>query len=222
MFDLMGAIRKKQQAPPPADSAETAESPQPRGLELADNLRKAADFSAGNNFSATIRRNPQPPKTLEAAAGKGYAGLSANPQNPQPPAEQKRQDPDALLMDIAVMLQASPGQLRALLSTDDIQDIADGANSRAYMLDYFRLMRADGKLPVCTEPPPAKATEPPQSHMESARAWKPAHEAMINHIMACTACRAPQGRYCDKGAELRRFYWDAQQSAASRLELEKT
>jgi hypothetical protein len=185
-------------------------------------LRKAADFSAGNNFSATIRRNPQPPKILEAAAGKGYAGLSANPQNPQPPAEQKRQDPDALLMDIAVMLQASPGQLRALLSTDDIQDIADGANSRAYMLDYFRLMRADGKLPVCTEPPPAKATEPPQSHMESARAWKPAHEAMINHVMACTACRAPQGRYCDKGAELRRFYWDAQQSAASRLELEKT
>ena len=63
MFDLMGAIRKKQQAPPPADSAETAESPQPRAAELADSLRKAADFSAGNNFSATIRRNPQTPKT---------------------------------------------------------------------------------------------------------------------------------------------------------------
>jgi hypothetical protein len=222
MFDLMGAIRRKQQAPPPADSAETAESPQPRGLELADNLRKAADFSVGNNFPATIRRNPQPPKNVEAAAGAGYAGLSANPQNPQPPTEQKRQDPDALLMDIAVMLRANPDQLRALLSTDDIQDIADGANSRAYMLDYFRLMRADGKLPVCTEPPPAKATEPPQSHLESTKAWKPAHEAMINHAMACTACRAPQGRYCEQGAKLRRFYWDAQQSAASRLELEKT
>ena len=138
------------------------------------------------------------------------------------PTEQKRQDPDALLMDIAVMLRANPDQLRALLSTDDIQDIADGANSRAYMLDYFRLMRADGKLPVCTEPPPAKATEPPQSHLESTKAWKPAHEAMINHAMACTACRAPQGRYCEQGAKLRRFYWDAQQSAASRLELEKT
>jgi hypothetical protein len=222
MFDLMGAIRKKQQAPPPADSADPAESPQPRGLELADNLRKAADFSSGNNFSATIRRNPQSPKTVEAAAGKGYAGLSANPQNPQPPAEQKRQDPDALLMDIAVMLRANPDQLRALLSTDDIQDIADGANSRAYLLDYFRLMRTDENLPVCTEPPPAKATEPPQSHLESARAWKPAHEAMINHVMACTACRAPQRRYCDEGAKLWRVYWDAHQSADSPSGVDKT
>jgi len=222
MFDLMGAIRKKQQAPPPADSAETAESPQPRGLELADNLRKAADFSAGNNFSATIRRNPQPPENVEAAAGKGYAGLSANPQNPQPPTEQKRQDPDALLMDIAVMLRASPDQLRALLSTDDIQDIADGANSRSYMLDYFRQMRADGKLPVYTEPPPAKATEPPQSHMESARAWKPAHEAMISHVMACTAFRAPQGRYCNEGAAFCRVYRNAHQSTTSPPGVDKT
>jgi len=222
MFDLMGAIRKKQQAPPPADSAETAESPQPRGLELADNLRKAADFSAGNNFSATIRRNPQPPKNLEAAAGAGYAGLSANPQNPQPPTEQKQQNPDALLLDIAVMLRANPDQLHALLCEDDIQDIVDGANSRAYMLEYFRLMRVDGKLPVCTEPPPAKATEPPQSHMESARAWKPAHEAMMNHVTDCTACRAPQGRYCNEGADLRRVYRDAHQSATSPPGVDKT
>jgi hypothetical protein len=125
-------------------------------------------------------------------------------------------------MDIAAMLQANPDQLHALLSTDDIQDIADGANSRAYMLDYFRLMRADGKLPVYTGPPPAMATEPPQSHMESARVWKPAHEAMINHVMACTACRAQQGQYCEQGAKLRRLYWDAQQSTASKRELEKT
>ena len=176
MFDLMGAIRKKQQAPSPADSAETAESPQPRGLELADNLRKAADFSAGNNFSATIRRNPQPPENVEAAAGKGYAGLSANPQNPQPPTEQKRQDPDALLMDIAVMLRASPDQLRALLSTDDIQDIAEGANSRVYMLDYFRLMRADGKLPIYTAPPPAMATEPPQTRLQPRARARPSEQ----------------------------------------------
>jgi len=80
------------------------------------------------------------------------------PQNGE--GQKQRQKPDALLMDIAVMLQANPGQLHALLSTDDIQDIADGANNRAYMLDYFRLMRADGKLPVCTTPLPAKATEP--------------------------------------------------------------
>jgi len=135
-----------------------------------------------------------------------------------PPAnERSRQDPDAMLMDIAVMLRANPDHLYALLCEDDIQDIADGANSRAYMLDYFRLMRADGKLPVCTEPPPVKATEPPQSHMESARAWKPAHEAMINHVMACNACRAPQRRYCEQGSRLRRLYWDAHQSATSHV-----
>jgi hypothetical protein len=105
-------------------------------------------------------------------------------------------------MDIAAMLQANPDQLRALLSTDDIQDIADGANSRAYMLDYFRLMRADGKLPICKAPPPAKATESPQSRMDSEKTWKRAHEAIINHVMGCTACPAPQSRYCEQGAKL--------------------
>jgi len=222
MFDLMGAIRKKQQAPPPADSAETAESPQPRGLELADNLRKTADFSAGEYFSATIRKNPQTLNACKAPIGGGFADLSADPQNPQPPAEQKQQNPDALLLDIAAMLQASTGQLRALLSTDDIQDIADGENSRSYMLEYFRLMRADGKLPICTEPPPAKSTEPPQSYLESAQAWKPEHEAMMNHVTGCTACRAPQGRYCNEGAELRRVYLDAHQSATSPPGVDKT
>ncbi len=153
MFDLMGAIRKKQQAPPPADSAETAESPQPRGLELADNLRKTADFSAGEYFSATIRKNPQTLNACKAPIGGGFADLSANPQNPQPPAEQKQQNPDAMLMEVAVMLHADAHMLRGLLSDDDMQDIADGENSRSYMLDYFRLMHADGKLPVYTAPP---------------------------------------------------------------------
>jgi hypothetical protein len=134
----------------------------------------------------------------------------------------QQQNPDALLLDIAVMLQANPDQLRALLSTDDIQGIADGANSRAYLLDYFRLMRADGKLPICTEPPPAKATEPPQSYLESAQAWKPEHEAMMNHVTGCTACRAPQGRYCNEGADLRRVYLDAHQSATSPPGVDKT
>jgi len=222
MFDLMGAIRKKQQAPPPADSAETAESPQPCCLELADNLRKAADFSVGEYFSATIRKNPQTLNACKAPIGMDFADLSADPQNPQPPAEQKQQNPDALLLDIAAMLQASTGQLRALLSTNDIQDIADGENSRSYMLDYFRLMRTDGKLPVCLEPPPAKATESPQSYLESAQAWKPAHEAMMNHVTDCTACRAPRGRYCNEGADLRRAYRDAHQSATSPPGVDKT
>jgi hypothetical protein len=124
--------------------------------------------------------------------------------------QSQKQSPDAMLAEIAVMLQADPSQLRALLSADDIQDIADGENSRTYMLDYFRLMRADGKLPVCTELP-AKASKPP-SHMESAKTWTPAHDRYISHVMACTDCRAPQRRYCDEGAQLRCEYWGIHQS----------
>jgi len=133
-------------------------------------------------------------------------------QNSQPPVVRLAQNPDDLLADIAAMLQADPRQLRALLSADDIQDIADGENSRTYMLDYFRLMRADEKLPVCTDMP-AKASKPPPSHMESAKTWMPAHDRYISHVMACTDCRAPQRRYCDEGAQLRCEYWGIHQSA---------
>jgi hypothetical protein len=62
--------------------------------------------------------------------------------------DSNRQNPDAMLAEIAAILQADPDQLRTLLSADDLADIAQGNNSRTYMLDYFRLMRADGKLPV--------------------------------------------------------------------------
>lgn len=53
-----------------------------------------------------------------------------------------------------------------------------------------------------------------------AEAWKPAHEAMINHLMACTACHAPTRRYCEQGAGLRRAYHDAhqRQPAPARLD----
>jgi hypothetical protein len=126
-----------------------------------------------------------------------------------------KEEATSLLLKIAEAIQ------RALLSTDDIQDIADGANSRAYLLDYFRLMRADGKLPVCTEPPPAKATEPPQSHPESAKAGKPTHEAMMNHVVACAACCAPQSRYCEQGADFAGFTWRPTRAPSARQELKK-
>jgi hypothetical protein len=137
--------------------------------------------------------------------------LTPHIQKPQPPAVRIAQNPDDLLADIAAMLQADTRQLRALLSADDIQDIADGENSRTYMLDYFRLMRADEKLPVCTDPT-AKAIKPPPSHMESAKTWTPVHDRYISHVIACTDCRAPQRRYCDEGAQLRCEYWGIHQS----------
>ena len=85
MFDLMGAIRqrRKAQTPPLADSAETAESPQPRAGELAEGLRITADNCGPGIFSATLRKNPQTPKASEPPETKGCREFSANPQNPQ-------------------------------------------------------------------------------------------------------------------------------------------
>jgi hypothetical protein len=170
---------------------------------------------------------PVPPVKTAGVTEKPLLNQECSPCSPCYPEKQRRANkeserreewqpgqptnPDDLLADIAAMLQADPGQLRALLSADDIQDIADGENSRTYMLDYFRLMRADGKLPVCTELP-AKASKPPLSHMESAKAWTPAHDRYISHVMACTDCRAPQRRYCHEGAQLRGEYWGIHQS----------
>jgi hypothetical protein len=148
---------------------------------------------------------PQPAPTLAVTPV-----TRVTPKNTE--GQSQKQNPDAMLAEIAVMLQADPDQLRALMSADDIQDIADGENSRTYMLDYFRLMRADEKLPVCTDPP-AKASKPPPSHMESAKTWTPVHGRYISHVMACTDCRAPQRRYCDEGAQLRGEYWGIHQSA---------
>ena len=158
MFNLMDAIRQKQQSKtaPPADSAETAETPQPRALELAESLRKSADSSAGTELSATIRKNPQTPKSGKPASTLGYMDLSANPQNPQPP--ENSHNPDALLLELARTLQASPDRLRALLSDDDMQDIAEGATSRGHLLAYFRLMRSDGKPLADDEPLPIRTT----------------------------------------------------------------
>lgn len=31
---------------------------------------------------------------------------------------------------------------------------------------------------------------------------KPAHEALLDHLMAGTCCHAPSGRYCNTGREL--------------------
>lgn len=215
MFNLMNAIRQKQrtQTVPPADPAETAETAQPPALELAENLRKPADFSAGTELSATIRKNPQPPKSDKPASTLGYMDLSANPQNPQPPGN--NQNPDAVLMELLQTLQASPKRLRALLSDDDMRDIAEGQHSRGYLLAYFRLMRSDGHPLADDRPEPTRAPENRPRHIELMKAWKPAHDALINHLMACPTCHAPLGWYCTEGTDLRRAYVNACQSIAN-------
>jgi len=95
---------------------------------------------------------PVTPATATALPPQAVPILTVTPVTPVTPQniDAQKKNPDALLMDIALTLHAKPDDLYALLCADDIQDIAEGLNSRAYMLDYFRLMRADGKLPVRT------------------------------------------------------------------------
>ena len=119
----------------------------------------------------------------------------------------QKQNPDAMLAEIAALLQADPDQLRALLSADDLDDIAQGRNSLDFMLTYFRLMRTNGQLPITAPPAPKRpAPKSAPTAADRAKAWKPAHNAMINHIMACNACYAPRQRYCEQGADLHKAY----------------
>ncbi|GGC62094.1 hypothetical protein GCM10011362_08260 [Marinobacter halophilus] len=115
-------------------------------------------------------------------------------------------NPDALLFELAQTLQASPARLRALLSEDDMQDIAEGATSRSHLLAYFRLMRSDGKQLADDQPAPTRARDSRSDYIQRMQAWKPAHDAMINHIMACQRCYPPRNRYCSEGARLRGDY----------------
>ena len=71
------------------------------------------------------------------------ANVKHKPDRPSPRQLQQTVDPEALLMGIAQTLQASPAILRALLDSDDMQDIAEGVISPAHLLAYFRQMYAD-------------------------------------------------------------------------------
>jgi hypothetical protein len=219
MFDLMGAIRqrRKAQTTPLADSAETAESPQPRAGELAEGLRRTADNCGPGIFSATLRKNPQTPKTSEPPKTKGCREFSANPQNPQTLAGKNGQNPDTVLMEIATTLKADAHMLRALLSDDDIQAIAENCPGydRARLADYFRLMEAHGKplydidhhLTQLARQGTARSRQKARQDKEHEQAWRAAHDRFIDHVMKpCPDCYAPRARYCPTGATLRRAY----------------
>lgn len=122
-------------------------------------------------------------------------------------------DPDTLLQDIAETLQASHARLRRLLDADDLQDIAEGATSRAHLLTYFRLMRSDGHQ-LANDP--TEATTAPESRsgqVERVQAWEPSRDNMINHLMLCKRCYAPRKRYCPEGQQLRENYHAAYENS---------
>lgn len=123
------------------------------------------------------------------------------------------ENPDELLLAIAQTLQSNPARLRAMLTDDDMQDIAEGLNSPADMLDFFRLAQENGDLLADDTPEPTRKPESRPGHVELMQAWKPAHDDLINHLMACSACHAPRARYCTDGAELRRAYLESYQNA---------
>lgn len=131
----------------------------------------------------------------------GYPEKHTRPANKTETAEA-----DALLREIALTFEASPARLRALLSDDDMQDITEGATSRADLLAYFRLMRSDGHKLADDTPEPTRAPENGHRHVDLMKAWKPSHDALINHLMACPTCYAPLSRYCPEGSALRQAY----------------
>lgn len=211
MFDLMGAIRKRQQTPSTAsedfaETAELAENGQPRASEHNEGLRRTADFSKVKIPPAIICNHPQGKKSSCPPQIKGPRELSVNPQNPQTRTGKNEQNPEAVLLELAHLLKGDPSVLRALLSDDDMQAIGDGEYSWGYLLDYFRLMRSDGIALVSST---AKTASPPESadnRTTQKKPWEAAHDAMIDHLMTCSACYAPRGRYCSDGERLRHDY----------------
>lgn len=142
MFDLMGAIRQRQKN---TNVTPCGFCGKPTTMGRRACGRFAENCGAGI-FSATIRKNPQGRKNSQTPETQGLHRFSANPQNPQTIEGKDRQNPDAVLLGLANTLKASPARLRALLSDDDMEDIAAGEHSREYLLAYFRLMRSDGNL----------------------------------------------------------------------------
>lgn len=136
-----------------------------------------------------------------------------------PPRIQKTHpaNPEQMLTELAKELRATPHMLRRLLSDDDMQAIAEGEYSRELLADYFKLMERDGKplvdpqwhLDHLLKSVNAKRLQSAHNCTKWDKAWRAAHELFINHVMACTSCRAPQGRYCETGQQHRQAYLTA-------------
>ena len=128
-----------------------------------------------------------------------------------------------ILDQVTRQLNADRHMVMALLSNDDLEQIDAGLITAEHLADYLNIM--------------AKAGEPlvdPQWHLdrllkcadtkrrqgvlnvdEWRERWKAAHELLIDHVMGCSACRAPQGHYCTPGQQHRQAYLNAYQGTAT-------
>lgn len=180
------------------------------------------------------RRKGQPVTPVTRTQNTGVSAAvpgrgSRNPYNPCNPTKSRYPEkkpelanPDALLLEIARTLEADLHMLRALLSDDDLQAIAEqcpGYN-RERLTDYFRQMESDGKslqdidwhLNTLIRQSTARNQDKASQRRKHERAWRAAHEPFINHVMGCPSCNAPRDRYCTVGADLQRAYIDTYQN----------
>jgi len=165
------------------------------GIQSVPPVPPANSCEGTENTHEKQPRTPCPPCTPEK-----HRGAEKTP---------KRANPDAVLLKVARQLQVSPASLRAMLTDDDMQDIAEGLNSPTDMLEFFRLAQETGDLLADDTPEPTRQPESHPGHVELMQAWKPDHDELINHLMACSACYAPRARYCTEGADIRRAYLQA-------------
>lgn len=104
--------------------------------------------------------------------------------------------------------------LRALLDSDDMQAIAEGTESRAHLLAYFRQMAKDGKpladpqwhLEKLVKQGMERNEHQARDKLKWEKAWRAAHESFMDHLTGCADCYAPRGHYCTAGAKFHSRY----------------
>jgi hypothetical protein len=138
-----------------------------------------------------------------------------------PPHIQKTQVFDQVLDQVTRQLKADRHMVLALLSDDDQEQIGERLITANQLAGYLSIMKADSKTLVdpqwhldrLMEQVANRRSQNAHDTAEWRECWKAAHELFINHVMDCISCRAPQGRYCDSGANIRRTYIDSYQKA---------
>ena len=167
---------------------------------------------------------PVPPRKTVGGTENHLIKQSCTPCSPCSPKKQRGRDaeqkasqtasPWEMLADIARKLGADAHMLRALLSDDDMQAIADGDYSRELLAAYFKRMEQDGKplvdphwhLDHLLQQAATRRRQRAHNATEWDKAWRAAHEHFMNHLTTCPDCYAPRGRYCPTGQTVRGHY----------------
>lgn len=148
--------------------------------------------------------------TRGALTDKADKSSSVSVVSTLPPHIQKTQ----VIDQVTRQLSADRHVVLALLSDDDQEQIGAGLITAGHLADYLNVMKTDGKPLVDPQWHLDRLMEqvdnrPRQTALNTAdwrKRWEAAHELFINHVMDCTDCRAPRGRYCPTGQLHRQKY----------------